>query len=261
VCQATDDQTGPQVVFQPSSGPIIVWLDGRHGSNDVIYAQRLDGVGAPQWSLNGRAVSDTTNYAFAPQIIDDGANGAIIKWHRGAGWKNPWVQRIDSSGTGIWGEFGGPRVGFAMTSWLSSIYTESSIVSDGDHGVIVVWREHLNNFGPDYWGADVFSNGVTDTLPWGELRSSGKGEWVSARPGDQTVPVAVEDGLGGAIAAWEDDRNGNADIYAARFDHAGVLGPPPTDVPFAREEAILVLAALMMVSGILVLRFRRRAAG
>ncbi len=45
---------------------------------------------------------------------------------------------------------------------------------------------------------------------------------LCAATSDQVNPAAVADGAGGAIVAWHDYRNGNADIYARRVDAAGV---------------------------------------
>ena len=38
----------------------------------------------------------------------------------------------------------------------------------------------------------------------------------------QNTPVAVSDGAGGIIVAWQDFRSGAYDIYAQRISHAGV---------------------------------------
>ncbi len=41
--------------------------------------------------------------------------------------------------------------------------------------------------------------------------------------GDQTLPLIVTDGSGGAIIAWQDQRSGNFDIYAQRIDANGIV--------------------------------------
>ena len=45
---------------------------------------------------------------------------------------------------------------------------------------------------------------------------------VSAAPNDQTQIAATPDGLGGAILAWYDTRNGTTSIYARRLNSSGV---------------------------------------
>ena len=44
---------------------------------------------------------------------------------------------------------------------------------------------------------------------------------VAVVGGDQSRPVIVSDGAGGAIIAWWDDRNGSLGIYAQRLDADG----------------------------------------
>ena len=40
---------------------------------------------------------------------------------------------------------------------------------------------------------------------------------------DQTDPIIISDGYGGAIIVWTDKRGGNPDIYAQRIDANGVI--------------------------------------
>ena len=60
VCTATGTQNNQQMLAD-NSGAMIVWSDGRGGSaNADIYAQRLDQVGTPLWTIDGTtAVSYT----------------------------------------------------------------------------------------------------------------------------------------------------------------------------------------------------------
>ncbi len=46
---------------------------------------------------------------------------------------------------------------------------------------------------------------------------------ICAAGDDQGSPVAVGDGYSGTIIAWQDQRNGNYDIYAQRVDPAGAI--------------------------------------
>ncbi len=48
-----------------------------------------------------------------------------------------------------------------------------------------------------------------------------EGNAVSTIAGHQLETLTVEDGAGGAIIIWEDDRYGNTDIFAQRIDHLG----------------------------------------
>jgi hypothetical protein len=58
-----------------SGGIIAIWEDSRAGPDLNLYAQRVDGSGAPQWNAGGVAICTAALDQFAPQIIGDGAGG------------------------------------------------------------------------------------------------------------------------------------------------------------------------------------------
>jgi len=74
------DQVDQRLIADGSGGAIIVWEDGRSGTLFHIFAQRVDRAGVPQWSTNGIAVSFAANNQLVPQLVSDGAGGAIIAW-------------------------------------------------------------------------------------------------------------------------------------------------------------------------------------
>jgi hypothetical protein len=91
-------------------------------------------------------------------------------------------------------------------------------VGDGAGGVIVTWKDTANDTG-DIWAQRVDANGV---LLWGD-----GGVPFGVASNEQTLPVVATDGSGGAIAAWDDRRNGGLDIYANRvFAGGGVVEAP-----------------------------------
>lgn len=87
----------------------------------------------------------------------------------------------------------------------------SHVVPDGLGGMLVVWT---NDVGGD---SDVFAQRVD--AGGNPLWGSG-GAPVAQATGDQTAPRVVDDGSGGAIVVWTDDRSSGstqADIYAQRI--------------------------------------------
>jgi len=84
-----------------------------------------------------------------------------------------------------------------------------AMCSDGAGGAIIAWQDARDGT------FNVYAARVT---------SSGSTLWcgaVSAAVSNQQHPVIVADGAGGAVIAWEDERNGNEDIYTQRI---GALG-------------------------------------
>jgi FlgD Ig-like domain len=81
--------------------------------------------------------------------------------------------------------------------------------SDGAGGAILAWQDARDGT------FNVYAARVT---PAGATLWCGA---VSAAVSNQQHPVIVADGAGGAVIAWEDERNGNEDIYTQRI---GALG-------------------------------------
>jgi hypothetical protein len=92
----------PQIISDGSGGAIITWADYRSGTNDDIYAQRVDSTGAVKWTANGVGVCTAPGSQY-PEIISDGSGGAIITWqdYRNGNY-DIYAQRVDSAGVVKW---------------------------------------------------------------------------------------------------------------------------------------------------------------
>jgi hypothetical protein len=89
---------------------------------------------------------------------------------------------------------------------------DPAIVTDGAGGMIIVWQDARTGF------ADIYAQRIdkSGTAVW-----AAGGVAVCTATGEQYDPVALLDGLGGVIIAWEDRRTGAWDIYANRLDLSG----------------------------------------
>src|SRR2546422_1940841 len=140
VCTATGDQDGQQIVSDGAGGAIITWHDARSGNND-IYAQRVRASGAvdPAWPANGRALCTAADTQAWPQIISDGAGGAIVTWQdfRNGSDNDIYAQHVLASGVvdGAW-----PANGQLLCAAANN-QQKPTIVSDGAGGAIVTWMD------------------------------------------------------------------------------------------------------------------------
>ncbi len=267
ISQAPNAQTRPQLVSDGAGGAIIVWQD-RSGLSEDIFAQRVNAAGAAQWATNGTAISQASGDQESPQIVTDGAGGAIIAWRNlddpngevlaqrvdasgnalwawaptgvflvvpgpteavsqlvsdGAGGAiiayevlfpadyNVYVQRVNAAGVTQWGD---PTLGVAVTQ-ASGDQRGPQIASDGAGGVIVVWQDLGNGTDSDIYAQRVSATGVPQ---W-----TADGVPVAQTPGGQFSPQISADGVGGAIVAWSDLRNGvDLDVFAQRMNSAGI---------------------------------------
>ena len=207
VCTAAEYQEAPRIVSDESSGAIITWNDYRSGAGYDIYAQRVDGLGIVQWSLDGVPICTSASDQQYPQIVGDGVGGAIITWQDNRGIDNDiYAQRVDAFGAVKWGTNG------VAICTAPGYQQYPQIVSDGASGGIISWA--------DYRGGDndIYARRV-DAL--GVVKWATNGVAICTAVGDQQYPQMVSNGIGGAIVTWEDYRGLNSDIYAQRVKSDG----------------------------------------
>ena len=88
-------------------------------------------------------------------------------------------------------------------------------VTDGAGGAIVAWGDIRSGTSYDLYAQRISASGVP---LW-----NANGVAISTATGDQSIPMLISDGAGGAIIVWQDTRGGaNYDVYAQRVSAAGV---------------------------------------
>ncbi len=228
ICTAAENQEGSQLVSDGTGGAIIVWDDQRSGYPDSpdIYAQRVNASGTVLWDNDGVDICTATGPQWRPQLVSDGAGGAIITWED---WRNGWddpdiyAQRVDSSGTVLWDT---NAVAICTAPGFQEV---PQLISDGAGGVIIAWTD-LRSGDPDIYAQRVNASG---TVLWDT-----SGIAICTATDDQGIPRVASDGAGGAIISWPDLRSGDSDIYAQRVDASGRVRWDANGVPIntARES-------------------------
>ena len=207
VCKAEGTQYYPRSVSDGAGGAIIIWQDGRVPGDFDIYAQRLDASGIALWDSNGVAIWVGSRYDVGPEIVADGAGGAIITWWDINGCI--YAQRIRADGTKVWS----PDSGVSICT-VEHAQREPKIVSDGKGGAIITWYDHRAAESFDVYAQRMDSLG---TVSWTE-----GGVPICTDYHFQEHPEIASDEGGGAVITWEDVRNENDwDIYAQRIDGSG----------------------------------------
>jgi hypothetical protein len=192
-----------------SGGAIVVWQDNRDSPNLEIYAQRIDEDGFVLWMTDGVPVCTTGGSQMNSEVVSDGAGGAIVVWldFRLSSVSDIYAQRIDGTGAMLWSVDG------EVVCDDSDSQRGLSVIADGSGGAIVTW---------------IDSRSVDDDIYAQRIDASGAPQWtangvpICTAAGTQSFPVVVSSTAGGAVIAWDDERNGDHDIYAQRVDYAGV---------------------------------------
>lgn len=184
---------------------LCAWVDDRSGTR-TAYVQRLDAAGLPMWTYGGIVVSGDGDEHWYCQVAADGDGGAIVFWQASTAVARILRgQRIDASGTLLWGPDGVVISDDMSTGGLAA-------TADAEGGAYVAWAEQLGT-SPRIWVQ--------------RLSPSGSGMWpaggvaVTATEYYQVGPVIAGDDKGGPIVAWTDRRNGHDEICAQRLDDKG----------------------------------------
>jgi PKD repeat protein len=208
VCGAANEQYYPQLIADGSGGGIITWQDYRSGSCD-IYAQRLGTSGQPLWSANGVAVCTAADGQYKPQLIADGAGGAIVTWYDNRSENyDIYAQRVDGDGNVKW-----TGNGVAICTAASHQYYPQ-ICSDGSGGGIITWYDYRSG------NYDIYVRRVDGS---GSPLWAANGVAVCTAANQQQFPQITASSSGSAIITWCDARSGSWDIYAQRVTQDGTL--------------------------------------
>jgi hypothetical protein len=200
-------QVPVSIVSDGAGGAITTWI----GLDHKIYVQRVNASGILQWTAGGVIVCTTTDNLYEPSITSDGAGGAIIAWFDHRSGVGLYAQHVDASGIVQWVANG---IAVCNTNVIETINDFGPrIADDGSGGAILSWRDNRNG-NPDIYAQRLSSFG---TVQWGA-----GGIAISALASNQGTLNMTSDKAGGAIISWQDNRNGNNDIYAQRINELGI---------------------------------------
>ena len=211
LCVAAGSQWAPVAVADGVGGAVVSWVDGRSGTNnDDIYAQRISADGAALWTTGGVALCSAAGAQGGVSIAPDGASGAVVAWddYRSASNYDIYAQRILAAGTVQW-----TANGVALCTAAGGQYAPT-VVSDDAGAAIVSWYDQRSGT------CDIYAQRVSSA---GAVSWTANGVALCAAAGDQYYPVAVADGVGGAIVTWFALRSGGYAIYAQRISSAGAV--------------------------------------
>jgi hypothetical protein len=217
ICNNTSNQNYPQIVPDGAGGAIIVWEDWRSGNLDA-YAQRIDATGYVWWTANGVAVCSAANNQTWVRAASDNAGGAILSWmDLRNGNYDIYAQRISGAGAAVW-TAGGVAICTALLT-----QGNPALTGDGSGGAIITWMDQRAGLS-DIYAQRISSGG---TVQW-----TADGVAIGAMAYEQYYPYLDQDGAGGAIVAWLDNRSGDgiSQVYTQRINGAGTVQWTPNGV-------------------------------
>ncbi|MBM3323022.1 hypothetical protein FJY69_06055, partial [candidate division WOR-3 bacterium] len=211
--QVTTDESiqwSPRIGVGRSGRTVVVWDDRRTGQLD-IYAQVYDETGAPA-GPNFRVNDDAgTSDQFAAAAAVNSHDELLVVWtDRRSGDEDVYARRFDRSGSAL-----GPS--FVVSDVSTNNQAIPSVAACPDGGYWVAWVDSRSG---DY---DAYGRRFTrDGTPMAPSFRINDDEASSL----QRVSSIGMDSRGWSCVVWEDERNGETDIYRAVFDDAGQTAGP-----------------------------------
>jgi hypothetical protein len=200
------NQTSPAIAVDGNDDSIyLTWVDQRNGNQD-IYAQKYSPTGLKQWANDLLVNSDgTATNQYSPNIAISSSTIYIAWTDERNGNKDVYAQKLDPNGNKLWPTDLKINSDIGITGQYSPSITATST------NLTAVWTDERNG-NQDIYSQQVDSSG---TKLWpGDVR-------LNINPGisSQNNPsVSINPLTGNPYAVWQDDRNGNFDIYASDFN-------------------------------------------
>jgi len=185
-------------------GGVIIAFDDPSGNISLV---KIDAEGNLPWGEDG--VSLSLRGAYLCSIASDNSGGVIVVDNTFQGDSDAlYAQRVDSQGNILW-QTGGVQV-------CTGPAEGAQVAGDGSGGgIIVFWQLPQNEDGTGYIDSDIYVQKVDaeGNVLWGP-----DGVPVSVGLSFHPSPGIVEDGTGGAIVFFVDERGG---VCAQRVDADG----------------------------------------
>lgn len=199
LCAVAGTQWFLRVAADASGGAIVTWID--NGRGGALYAQRVTADGEQLWTPDGAWVSDTTGAHAEHVSVSDGAGGAYIAWHDQT---HAHVQHMSPAGQRLWPSPGIRVSELGCTANVRLAFSGSFLLAvwqDCRSGNVDVYAQSFDSSGAIQWAPD--------------------GVPVCAVAGAQRYPDLADDGCGGAVIAWHDERVPDRNLYVQRIDSVG----------------------------------------
>ena len=222
ICGAMGSQTLEVITPDAVGGAIIAWRDVRSGFLSDVYAQRVSGGGVPRWTPDGVGICTFGGTQTDIQILGDQRGGAFVAWrdNRNGSLNNDvFALAVDSTGA--------MRSGWTTNGTIvcnaTNDQSEPTLAPDGRYGFIVAWLDGRTPGASKIFAQRMRADASTVWTPNGiEV-----GAVAVANPAE---PIAVTDGLAGAIIGWTDQKPGlTLHAYAQRVDSLGARQWSPSD--------------------------------
>lgn len=205
------NQSSPSIALDPATNQVIyAWTDPRSGGTQIYVARfNPQGLGT---LLDGTGIAVTSGInTHAYPSIDCTMQSCLLAFQQ-AGSSEIFGRRISSNGTFM------DANAIDLVSNNGAQNVELSVrVRARTSDFILAWEDD-RNAGQGNIGADLFFGFIPESGSFGPLAA----QTLSSANYRQTAPSLQWSSNNGFFSVWQDQRNGNFDIWFAHFDGNGI---------------------------------------
>lgn len=225
VAVSTDscDQAAPALVPDGNGGALVVWQDDRAGDYDLRWV-RVDANGGVGPAPGGTPLVDAPGDQRVARLVADGAGAVTVIWEdcRASGTQ----LRAAAFSVSVPPTLSGPGAGSVVAADVGNDPTTTT-TSDGVGGVYVAWSPRI---------AGLNTVRLQRINPQGLPAYADSGLVICGGIHEKYGPALCPDGTGGCNVAWEDFRDGTADIFAQRLTGDGLPAWAPDGIPLCAAD-------------------------
>lgn len=221
----TGVQVGPSLTLDSLGSVVVAWEDQRNGNADIYLARSTDGGQSFQANVMVNEVLGSFAVQRAPSLALNSLGSVFVAWED---------YRFGPAAPVImFGRSGDGGASFSLSSLvtqsagLTSNYQTPSLALHSLGPISIAWTDRRGT-------APLTS--VATTTDGGALFNLR--EAVSPSSATQLAPSLGVGSDGTLYVAWEDLRNGNADVFFARSPDAGISFKLPTNNAQANDATL-----------------------
>jgi hypothetical protein len=205
------------IISDGNDGLYIGWHDDRDNNMKAsIFVQHVNSSGVCLWTTNGVEVSSASsmNHYYPQLALPTGSTDLFCYWNEMNGNQDQWGiygQKINSTGALQWGATGMVFIAVGLTD----VYPVAARKSPTD--MVLFYEDYFNTINSSIKAMRISTTGTYVWTP---------NHVTMCSVNSQKVHTVVNEFASNQwIASWEDNRSGNADIYAQNIKLDGTLGP------------------------------------
>ena len=129
-------QGSPGIDNDGAGGAIVAWVDGRNGTDDDVYVQRILADSSRAWTAGGVLLDVDGDPQRLPRVLGDGAGGTWVSWEDVEANPQTFFLRLDATGAVV-----SPWTAGGVTSSSSTSVNAVMARVPGTSNLMVAWSD------------------------------------------------------------------------------------------------------------------------